>query len=193
MFFSSSTECIEHLKERHQHGASTDAELGSMVKLAAQPLDFENGIPCPLKCGEILHSVNRYERHVGHHQEQLALFALPSLGSVESDDEAGEDNDADDASVGANSVASGSVTEQLNIADSSRRKSIKKLLRQALQMANQAVQLDNSHNYEAAKEFYHEACDILQTLLATDGVNAEEDKKKLAAIVGLVFFSPLVC
>lgn len=49
-----------------------------MVKLSEQPVDFEQGLQCQL-CPLVLHSVQQYQRHVGRHQEQLALFALPSF------------------------------------------------------------------------------------------------------------------
>jgi len=49
-----------------------------MANLSARPLRAGGGINCPL-CGEPLASFEQYERHVGRHQEQLALFSLPSI------------------------------------------------------------------------------------------------------------------
>ncbi|KAJ4244353.1 hypothetical protein NW762_014480 [Fusarium torreyae] len=53
-------------------------------------MTFEDEIFCPI-CRETLCSMKEYQRHVGRHQEQLALFALPSISSPE-DGENVEDN-----------------------------------------------------------------------------------------------------
>lgn len=59
------------------------------------------------------------------------------------------------------------------------------MLSKALQKANTAVQLDNAQNTEGARSAYSEACVLLQqVLLRTAG---EEDRKKLEAIVRLLF------
>ncbi|KAI1495908.1 hypothetical protein F5X99DRAFT_422531 [Biscogniauxia marginata] len=54
------------------------------------------------------------------------------------------------------------------------------MLSKALSKANAAVQLDNAQNYEAARESYLEACDLLQQVLAR--TNGEDDRRKLEAI-----------
>ncbi|KAK6836755.1 hypothetical protein PG987_007250 [Apiospora arundinis] len=56
----------------------------------------------------------------------------------------------------------------------------KAMLSKALAKANTAVQLDNAQNYQAARQSYSEACDLLQHVLAR--TTGEEDKKKLEAI-----------
>lgn len=67
------------------------------MKLSEQPVDIQQGVSCPL-CHETLRSVQQYQRHVGRHQEQLSLFALPSLdGDGEAD---GDDQDSDKSDVG---------------------------------------------------------------------------------------------
>ena len=58
----------------------------------------------------------------------------------------------------------------------------KAMLSRALQKANTAVQLDNAQNFEGARLAYLEACDLLQQVLQR--TSAEEDKRKLEAIVG---------
>jgi hypothetical protein len=60
-------------------------------------MDIKQGIPCPI-CAEIMRSAPQYQRHVGRHQEQLALFALPT---VESDDrdEVGSETDSSAGSM----------------------------------------------------------------------------------------------
>ncbi|RTE71763.1 hypothetical protein BHE90_013834 [Fusarium euwallaceae] len=80
--FTSNSECMEHVSQSHA-GAGTLQELAAMISLSQQPLDIRSGISCPI-CGVNLNSAQQYQSHVGRHQEQLALFALPDL---ESDDE----------------------------------------------------------------------------------------------------------
>lgn len=50
----------------------------------------EDGINYPL-CKEPLSSFKQYQRHVGRHQEQLALFALPPVDSQDDGDNDGRD------------------------------------------------------------------------------------------------------
>lgn len=59
----------------------------------------------------------------------------------------------------------------------------KAMLSRALQKANTAVQLDNAQNFEGARQAYDEACDLLHQVLQR--TNADEDKRKLEAIVSL--------
>jgi hypothetical protein len=47
-------------------------------------------------CHENLDSVKKYQRHVGKHQEQLAIFALPSIQSQEEDGGLADDGLDDD-------------------------------------------------------------------------------------------------
>ncbi|KAK4040937.1 hypothetical protein C8A01DRAFT_34994 [Parachaetomium inaequale] len=92
--FSSSTDCKRHLETSHPAERST-AELDALVKLSEQLLNIRQGVSCPL-CNETLRSVQQYQRHVGRHQEQLSLFALPYLeadGEAEGDE---QDSDASD-------------------------------------------------------------------------------------------------
>ncbi|KAK5092263.1 hypothetical protein LTR70_001928 [Exophiala xenobiotica] len=56
----------------------------------------------------------------------------------------------------------------------------KNMLSQALSKANQAVLYDNAQNMQGAIEAYHEACDILEQVMARS--NDMEDRKKLSAI-----------
>lgn len=63
----------------------------------------------------------------------------------------------------------------------------KAMLSRALQRANTAVQLDNAHNFEGARQSYAEACHLLaQVLLRT---STDEDKRKLEAIVSCASLS----
>ena len=90
--FASASRCKEHLTKEHL-GSFPKDDLDGLVKLAAKPLDIRDGIPCPI-CGdkEILTSEKEYLRHVGRHQEQLSIFALPRISTDQDDD--GESNSA---------------------------------------------------------------------------------------------------
>ena len=56
------------------------------------------------------------------------------------------------------------------------------MLSEALIKANAAVQLDNAHDFDEARLAYWEACHLLTDVLRR--TSAEEDRKKLEAIVG---------
>jgi uncharacterized C2H2 Zn-finger protein len=96
----------DHLHKAHP-GSVSEGDIETLTKLAEQPLGIKDGIPCPF-CGdeEILSSEKDYQRHVGRHQEQLALFALPR-SLTDHDDEMESDRDdgvksddlADDRSI----------------------------------------------------------------------------------------------
>jgi len=95
--FSSFADCKNHvLSSQCDHPAKgREAELEALVKLSEHPLDIGNGVPCPL-CHEILNSEQKYQRHVGRHQEQLSLFALPSFDPESEPDEETDDDEGSD-------------------------------------------------------------------------------------------------
>ncbi|KAF5585568.1 zinc finger transcription factor ace1 [Fusarium pseudocircinatum] len=81
--FDTSQDMKRHLAQKH----AETTELTSLVSLLTvcektrledEPAD------CPL-CGERQSSFRKYRRHVGRHQEDLALFALPHLPGEEDD------------------------------------------------------------------------------------------------------------
>lgn len=127
---SSPSAYSSHLSKNHPSSLAQD-DIDALVRLAAQPLDIEAGIPCPL-CGdgEILRSKKEYRRHVCRHQEQLSLFALPrNLTDQDGDDDDdGDDGDGemksgqDDAGHSDGTAEGGSVGSdretQPNIGDS---------------------------------------------------------------------------
>ena len=76
-----------------------------MIDLNSVPTNMENGISCPL-CKETLNSVKAYQRHTGRHQEQLALFALPS------EDTGADDAQLEDEASGTQSHVSSGATYQ---------------------------------------------------------------------------------
>lgn len=63
------------------------------------------------------------------------------------------------------------------------------MLSNALQKANTAVHLDNAQNFEGARDAYAEACDLLHQVLQR--TSADEDKRKLDAIVRTVILFPV--
>ncbi|KAI0512938.1 hypothetical protein F5B22DRAFT_637527 [Xylaria bambusicola] len=76
--FSSARSYKAHLTTVHPR-AFPATELESIVQLGGRRVDPDNGIECPICC-VLLKSTKEYEKHVGDHQEQLALFALPKIG-----------------------------------------------------------------------------------------------------------------
>lgn len=53
------------------------SQVPTLVTLSGRPRTEFQSEKYPL-CEEIITSVKQYQHHVGHHQEDLALFALPS-------------------------------------------------------------------------------------------------------------------
>lgn len=87
--FSSPARYKDHLKICGAAKWTAD-ELDALVKISKEPMGLKQGIHCPL-CRHPLHSVEQYQRHVGRHQEQLALFALKlPRGDIKLDSGAGE-------------------------------------------------------------------------------------------------------
>lgn len=60
----------------------------------AQHVAAGDNLNCPL-CNETLSNANTYQRHVAHHQEQLALFILPSH-EYDTDEEDEEDKEGEE-------------------------------------------------------------------------------------------------
>ncbi|KAK3319067.1 hypothetical protein B0H66DRAFT_255789 [Apodospora peruviana] len=89
--FRSASQCKEHLGKFHRNAIPPN-QLDAMISLSARPMDVTDGMSCPL-CQEPLASLKQYQRHVGRHQEQLALFALPAIDSEDvEEDKDGHDN-----------------------------------------------------------------------------------------------------
>jgi len=100
---STATECRDHIQSAH-FSAIPDSQLDAIVDLSTKPLQVEDGILCPL-CNQQLSSFRQYQSHVGRHQEQLALFALPSVSEADAaeDLESNDDSrDGEDESIGNN-------------------------------------------------------------------------------------------
>ncbi|KAF4963442.1 hypothetical protein FSARC_8539 [Fusarium sarcochroum] len=93
--WNSSEEIKTHLSMVHA-ATSDSAHLSSLLSICQQPKPEDDTAECPL-CKEILPNLKQYQRHVGRHQEDLALFALPQLPGDDSGQN-GEDTE-DDARV----------------------------------------------------------------------------------------------
>ncbi|KAI3581663.1 hypothetical protein IWW34DRAFT_804322 [Fusarium oxysporum f. sp. albedinis] len=74
---------------RSHGGSVTTRNLDTLVYLSQKPVEIKQGIPCPM-CAEMMRSTSQYQRHVGRHQEQLALFALPTVESDDKDERVSE-------------------------------------------------------------------------------------------------------
>ncbi|KAH7202523.1 hypothetical protein BKA60DRAFT_657595 [Fusarium oxysporum] len=98
--FESSKDMKRHLAQRHSEAAE-GTHLDSLLTICEKPKPENEPADCPL-CGERQSSFKQYQRHVGRHQEDLALFALPHLPGEED-----ENNDESDSeSVGKQEVES---------------------------------------------------------------------------------------
>jgi hypothetical protein len=107
----SRAKCRNHLKTVHNMTSSQSAKLDAFVKLSEQPLDVAKGIPCPL-CQDILCSIKKYQQHVGRHQEQLSLFALPSVEGEGLEDEEDEEIESNEA-ASVNSAPAEQSTQEM--------------------------------------------------------------------------------
>ncbi|KAJ3950394.1 uncharacterized protein N0V96_001538 [Colletotrichum fioriniae] len=89
----SASQSIEHVQTQHQNMIRDD-QIDILVKLSSRPLGESAEVTCEL-CSETLSSLKNYRRHVGRHQQQLALFALPMVD--EPDAERGQTNQQQDS------------------------------------------------------------------------------------------------
>lgn len=83
--FTSVAESRSHLSRAHS-GAIPESKVDSIVDLSSQPLARDAHTDCPF-CPEKLKSLKQYRRHVGNHQQDLALFALPPTKDGDDDSE----------------------------------------------------------------------------------------------------------
>lgn len=97
-------ELKEHIEQRHRE-LFIPGEVDAIVEISQEkwPLDYTPS--CPL-CEELPSSVKSYQRHVGRHQAELALFSLPRDPNEE------DIKDVDD-NLGLNSESSSQSGEQV--------------------------------------------------------------------------------
>ncbi|KAI0513265.1 hypothetical protein F5B22DRAFT_611873 [Xylaria bambusicola] len=102
----STTELNLHQHISRIHGSKTDMEVDALIAKCSRTLSISPSSPveCPF-CQVALESSAQYQRHVGRHQVDLALFALPD---VEDDDEEPDEANADQETI---STHSGSYSE----------------------------------------------------------------------------------
>ncbi|KAF5655602.1 zinc finger transcription factor ace1 [Fusarium sp. NRRL 25303] len=82
-----------HLAQKHSETAEL-THLVSLLAMCERPKSEYEPADCPL-CGERQSSFKQYQRHVGRHQEDLALFALPHLPGEEDDKNEASDSDSE--------------------------------------------------------------------------------------------------
>lgn len=115
--FNSSQDLVKHLRRAHDSAALPDEVLSQVVAANSQPVAEISASDCPL-CDQLEHDmraeasrlgteialssrvmlpISQFERHLGDHLEQLALFAVPPTidGNVESHSKKGT-GDLDD-------------------------------------------------------------------------------------------------
>lgn len=79
-----------HIEDKHLDQLE-ELDIDSLVESSETVSPIDRDMQCPL-CKETLSSIKLYQRHVGRHQTELALFALPAIddegedGSEPSDD-----------------------------------------------------------------------------------------------------------
>ncbi|KAI1317442.1 hypothetical protein F5Y16DRAFT_392754 [Xylariaceae sp. FL0255] len=89
--FGSPRELEQHIRQSHKE-LSLQKDLGMILDLCSRPGSWPEETTCPL-CDQKLHSKQEYARHVGRHQTELALFALPHTGNENSDSSHDDDDD----------------------------------------------------------------------------------------------------
>lgn len=93
--FSSARALAHHLSDAHRNGGAIeadDADLGGLITNGQRQKLPDEPTLCPL-CGQEQKTFAAYTRHVGRHQEDLALFALPQLPGAEEDENEDDEND----------------------------------------------------------------------------------------------------
>ncbi|KAK4450352.1 hypothetical protein QBC34DRAFT_324536 [Podospora aff. communis PSN243] len=82
----SEDEMRAHLVAKHVDSLGTK-DIDALVEMSEGPKPRDVACSCPL-CHQQLGSLKEYARHVGRHQRDLSLFALPKLdGEEEADDD----------------------------------------------------------------------------------------------------------
>ncbi|KAH7310916.1 hypothetical protein B0I35DRAFT_439884 [Stachybotrys elegans] len=89
--WSSESGLKQHLQKAHPDIGSS-GDLHAIIERCERRRRLDEKTDCQL-CGETLDSIKQYQRHVGKHQVDLALFALPKIGD---DGDSDHDDMADD-------------------------------------------------------------------------------------------------
>ncbi|RGP64697.1 transcription factor [Fusarium sporotrichioides] len=107
--FTSATEFSIHIKNLHLP-TGTEEEIRSVTSLGEKPAPDDTSSHC-LLCGQSVTGLKKYVKHVGKHLEQLALLALPRLGTEELEGEMGsKEHNSVKSGTDANSLYGSSTT-----------------------------------------------------------------------------------
>ncbi|KAH6656495.1 hypothetical protein BKA67DRAFT_158148 [Truncatella angustata] len=79
--FSSATALKSHITQQHTPSVPS-SQLDVYVEDGKNPKPLDSPAQCPL-CNDMPANADAYQRHVGRHQEELALFSLPNLETDE--------------------------------------------------------------------------------------------------------------
>lgn len=99
--FVSSKELKEHILQHHT--VEVTGELDTIVIGTKKTKSLQQAIQCPL-CLETLASMNQFQRHVGRHQTDLALFSLPRNQGESEDKQDGSDDESISASESEDNI-----------------------------------------------------------------------------------------
>ncbi|KAI0478146.1 hypothetical protein F4859DRAFT_521001 [Xylaria cf. heliscus] len=107
-----------HLRKAHPNDPTLQQQQATFEQICSQ-VDLSKAIgPCPL-CAEVhISSAAQYYSHIGHHLEQLALFALPQIGN-ENDEEGSQKDSTEQKDVHQESHFSNSITASSKSGDGS--------------------------------------------------------------------------
>ncbi|KAF5590632.1 zinc finger transcription factor ace1 [Fusarium pseudoanthophilum] len=111
--FDSSQDMKRHLTQKHS-GMAELAHLDSLLTMCERPRSESEPTGCPL-CNERQSSFKQYKRHVGRHQEDLALFALPKLEDEEEGKRGEEEDEAESDDESQEAEQEGTGMEALSL------------------------------------------------------------------------------
>lgn len=90
----------QHFKDVHAH-LIADKSLNAVAQSYGSSFDTSRGTQCPL-CRVIISSLKQLRGHLGRHQRELSLFALPT--SVSEDEGSNKDSDNEGSASPSDSV-----------------------------------------------------------------------------------------
>ena len=104
--FRSREEFEKHVRENVP--SISKEQVPTFVDMCATPLSVTTAFECPL-CKEDIKGVKQFEKHLGRHLEEIALFALPQslLGDGDDSEESGEEGEKENDFVRDASIAQG--------------------------------------------------------------------------------------
>ncbi|ETS78936.1 hypothetical protein PFICI_08789 [Pestalotiopsis fici W106-1] len=74
--FDTERKLQKHMPTSHPDFQAPEGLIPELMQAASRPRREWTTVPCPL-CAEEMRSVKHYQHHVGHHLEDVSLFALP--------------------------------------------------------------------------------------------------------------------